>query len=165
MYLAPNQVFRNPSARGRYLFDAVVTPFAAAGAPVAEAPAYELRAYEALPQLLSATPSYDLATKELTVSGRLLADGRPREALDVDIYEAVNPNGADWKELGTAVTGQDGSYAFSTALASFGRGYVYTAVADSNTPTCPGASAQPAGCASISTDGGTSAIAKVAVRL
>jgi hypothetical protein len=178
LYLEPGQVFRNPGKRGIYLFDGVVTPFAAAtpvstttppaepdtSAPPTQAPPYELRAYEALPQQLTATARYDTATKALVISGNLEADGRARENVEVQVFGASTPDAVKWANLGLTTTGNGGSYSLNKRLNSLRYPYVYSYAPDSNSAICSSRSAEPAGCASTSTDGRASSAVKVAVR-
>jgi hypothetical protein len=161
--LTPEQVFRNPGKHGTYLFDGVVTPFQAADSSTAPS-SYELRAYEVLPQLLTATTNYAQQAQLLTVTGKLQADGRARKNTWIHVYAANSDQALNWADLGTAVTGSDGSYSFTTRLTKLRYHFVYTSVDPSGGATCPGTSAQPAGCASTSSDGRSSLIAKIAVR-
>jgi hypothetical protein len=178
LYLTPNQVFRNPGRHGNFLFDGVITPYqtttsttatdgtttpdeatSATNAP----PSYELRAYEVLPQLLTATPTYSQTNQQLTVTGKFQVDGKARKYTWVHVY-AGNDKALSWVDLGTAVTRQDGSYTFTTRLPKLQYSYLYTKVTGSSQATCPGTSSQPAGCASTSSDGRSSLLAKIAVR-
>jgi hypothetical protein len=163
VYLTPEQVFRNPGKHGTYLFDGVVTPYAA-GDSSTGSPSYELRAYQVLPQLLTATPNYSQKSQMLTVTGKLEADGRARKNTWIHVYAAVSDQALKWADLGTAVTARDGSYSFTTRLTKLHYGYVYTNVDASGGATCPGTSIQPGGCASTSSDGRSSLIAKIAVQ-
>jgi hypothetical protein len=160
LYFEPDQVFRNPGKQGNYLFDGVVTP--SSDADSASQPlAYELRAYQPLPQILTAAPTFDSSTKTLTVTGKLQANGRARGSVYVEIHGAMNPDAVTWANLGLATTLANGSYTLTRKFGAFKYSYVYASVDDQNAPTCPGRSAQPQGCASISTDGRDSAVSKI----
>jgi hypothetical protein len=160
VYFAPDEIFRNPARHGTYLFDAVVTRFGAEGAPD-PASAYELRGYQPLPQRLTVVPSYAKGTKLLTVTGKLDADGKPRKGLSVRFYAATTQSAANWTNVGSTLTRRDGGFTFTRKFSSLRYAYVYAVAEDLNSPTCPGASAQPAGCASTSTDGRSSAAVRI----
>ncbi len=160
LYFTPNEIFRNPAQHGLYLFDGVVTPFSDTDAATTPS-SYEIRAYETLPQVLTATPNYDPATKTLTVTGKAVADNRLVKGASVELYAANSADAINWKDLGSAVTGADGSYSFSTKLNSLHYTYLYANIEGGNQPACPGTSSQPAGCASTSADGGSSVLEKI----
>jgi len=164
VYFTADQLFRNPGTHGAYLFDGVVTPFASDGTTANTAGDYELRAYESMPQLLTASPTYDSKTKTFSVTGTLTANGRARGLVDIRVYGAPTANDSNFALLGSTTTSSTGSYSFSKRIATLKDTYVYTLVSDSFSATCPGTSSQPAGCASISYDGRSSLLAKV-VRL
>jgi hypothetical protein len=163
LWFAPDEIFRNPGRHGNYLFDAVVTQLGAEGSPNADS-AYELRGYQELPQILTVDSTYDQSTKLLTATGKLAADGKPRKALSLEFYAAATQDAVNWKDLGTTVTGNDGAFTFTKKLASLNYHYVYVVADDLNAPTCPGNSAQPAGCASTSIDGRSSIPVEIATR-
>ena len=151
IYFTMENVFRNPSHNGKYLFDVVVTPFASDGTGDASS-AYELRGWEYLPQLLSATTTFDPATKTLTVTGTLGADGKPRAGINVHIWAGASSDVDTMKEIGVAVTKGNGSYVFTRRFAtppkweiSYVHHYQYE--------TCAGRSFAPGGCASYTIDG------------
>jgi hypothetical protein len=156
---ATNGVFRNPSRPGQYLFSAALTPFAVDGHAIDSAE-YELRAYEALPQILTATPSYDAATKTFTVSGLLVANKNPRPRINVHIYVGQTNNGQQLKELAMTPTQNSGEYTFSTKLALAPR-YVLSLVNPYRYRGCAEPPRAPAGCLSHSIDGATSPVIAV----
>lgn len=160
LYLNLNQFFRNPGHGGNFLFDGAVSLLGSDAA--GPGTAYELRAYEPLPQALAATATYAPATKELSVSGSYKANGKTSEGFTVDVYAATSANAVNWKMLGTTQTVSNGSYTFVKKFGAFPYHYLYTEVEGTNGPTCPGTSNQPQGCASISTDGRSSAATKIA---
>jgi hypothetical protein len=150
------EVFSNPARAGSYLFDATVTPFAADGTANTEA-AYELRAYQRLPQRLTAVAVYRRRTKTLSVSGTLVADGKARVGVNVHVY--AGQTGEVSKQIGVAVTGRGGTYHLQkrTAVApkfllSQVNPYIYE---------CAGTSAAPAGCVSSTIEGTDSNLVRV----
>ena len=159
VYFDTSAVFRNPVSAGRYVFSGIVTPFDAAGAQNA-AGAYELRAYEDLPQLLDSVATYDDATKTLKVTGTLTAAGKARVGINVHIFTGLSKNGNAMKHVGSVETAKNGAYVFTKKL-TVRPVYLYTGVNNYGFLSCPGTSAAPAGCASYSIDGRSSLIGKV----
>ena len=151
-------VFGNPSAAGRYVFSALVTPFASDGT-ASTAAAFELHAVEDLPQTLSAVARYNQSTKAFTVRGTLRANGAARAGINVHVYAGRTH---DPKEVGVAVTQSNGSYVFTKRLATAPT-YAVGSVNHYWRVGCVGASTAPAGCASQTIDGTSSPLIKVPV--
>ncbi len=143
-------VFQNPLTAGNYLFDAVVTPFAADGTPNT-ATAYEFQGYEDLPQVLTAHPTYDPATKTFVVSGVSRINGKPRVGVNVHIWVGRTSITATMKDIGVAVTGSNGSYSFKKKLTAAPK-WMLGEVDHYYRIICTGKS-QPGGCVSWTTDG------------
>lgn len=151
VYFATRDVFRNPTKPGNYRFSAMVTPWGANGKPDPTT-RYELRGTQPLPEDALPKPVYDPATKTLTVTGTLLAAGRPRVGINVHIFGGQTSDYAKQKELGYTTTRSGGAYTFSRRLGLPPK-WVYAYVYHYRYPICAGASSAPAGCASSSTDG------------
>lgn len=141
-------VFRNPYAAGNYLFDAVVTPFAADETP-SPATAYEVQGYEDLPQVLTAHATYDPAKKTFAVSGVSRINGKPRVGVNVNIWVGQTPT--NMKDIGVAVTGSSGSYTFKKKLTAAPK-WMLGVVDHYYHVICAGTT-QPGGCVSWTTDG------------
>jgi hypothetical protein len=152
--------FTNPTSPGRYMFDAIVTPFAADGSPSASS-AYELRAYEPLPRALTTAPTYNPRTKVFAVSGVLTIQGKLAAGVPVAIFNAGVKAGPVF--VGSATTGTGGKYTFKKRLARAPK-YEYSLAAPYVSASCPAPSPAPAGCVSLSTDVTNSATRKVALR-
>ena len=161
-YLQVNGVFRNPAVHGDYLFDAVVTPFAADGTPNMSI-AYELQGYEDLPQLLTATAVYHQATKTLVVTGASHENGRARTAVRVHVLVGRTQDYAAMTEIGFALTGADGRYAFGKKL-SVAPKFVAGHVDHYYKVICTGVAAAPAGCVSETWDGRSTYVVPVVVK-
>ena len=146
----------------RHTFAGVVTPFASDGTP-SPATAYEFRAYEDLPQTLTATATYRAATKTLTVIGALRAAGAPRAAINVHVWAGrTSIPGLNDKDVGFAVTKTNGSYVFTKRLAR-APAYAYAYVNHYWGTGCAGVSTAPSGCISSTTDGRGSTMIKVQI--
>jgi hypothetical protein len=156
-----NGIFRNPVNPGNYLFDAVVTPFAADGTP-STATAYEFQGYEDLPQILTAKPTYDPRTKAFAVSGVSELKGTPRVGVKVKVWVGQRSDGSAMKQIGTTVTGLDGSYSFKKKLGLAPR-YMVGEIDHYYHVICSGTT-QPGGCVSWTVDGRDTYITKVAQR-
>lgn len=148
-------VFTNPASARAYVFDTLVTPFAADGSPSATT-AYELRSYETLPRTLTAVAIYDAGTRILTVSGVLKIRGKPKGGARVDIAAGLS----SLRLVGFARTGRRGRYTFRRRL-SRAPLYAYSFTESHAYAACPGPSPAPAGCVSYSTDGAGSATVPV----
>jgi hypothetical protein len=150
------EVFSNPARAGSYLFDATVTPFAADGTANTAA-AYELRAYQLLPQRLTAVAVYERRTRTLSVSGTLVADGKARTGVNVHVY--AGQTGEVSRQVGVAVTGHGGAYHLRKRLAVAPK-FLLSQV-DPYVYECAGTSAAPAGCASKTVEGTDSPLVRV----
>ena len=159
IYFNTRDVFRNPSRPGIYRFSAMVIPAAADGTPDPTT-RYELRGTQPLPETANPTAVYDPATKTLTVTGKLVAAGRPRVGINVHIYAGSSNDYDKFSEVGTAVTAGGGAFSFSRKLVK-GPRYAYTYVDHYRYAICSGPSSAPAGCASQSIDGLGSPIVRV----
>jgi hypothetical protein len=157
-----DETFTNPATAGRYVFTGLVTPFAADGTP-SPATAYEFRAYEDLPQTLTASATYRVATKTFTVTGVLRAVGAPRTGINVHVWAGQTsvPRLGD-KDAGLAVTKTNGSYVFTKRLAR-APAYSFTYVNHYWGAGCAGVSSAPSGCVSYTIDGRDSNLAKVRI--
>lgn len=163
VFFSVDGVFRNPANAGNYLFDAVVTPFAADGTP-STGTAYELRGWEDLPQILTATPIYNRSTKTLTVTGVSQIQGKPRAAVRVHVYVGQTQNAADFTDVGYTATGAGGRYTFTKKLATAPK-FMVSGVNHYYWLICRGkASTEPGGCTSETLDGRDSYLTKVVVR-
>ncbi len=145
IYLDADGVFTNATTTGRYVFNAVVTPYGADGLPNPTA-GYEIRGYDDLPQTLTATAKYATATKIFTVTGTLQAKGAPRGAINVHIYVGQTSNPLTMHEAGYAVTDSAGRYTYTTRLATAPR-YATGFVNHYWGPDCTGSTTPPAGTA------------------
>ena len=154
-------VFRNPLMAGNYLFDGVVTPFAADGTPNAVT-AYEFQGYEDLPQVLTANPTYDPATKIFVVSGVSRLNGKPRAGVNVHIWAGQTRINATMKEIGVTVTGPSGAYTFKKKLVPAPK-YMVGVIDHYYHVICSGTS-QPGGCVSWTTDGRDTYVTRVVGR-
>jgi len=154
----PENSFATPAHAGRYLFDATVTPFGPDGS-VNTSAAYEMRAYEVLPQVLTAKVSYDARTRLFTASGKYTSEGKPTAGKHIEIDVGTTPR--SFAKVGDVVTTAGGAYLFHKRLSGAPR-YAYSQLEANSYEVCSGASPAPAGCASYSI-GGT-ASAAIAVR-
>jgi len=102
-------VLTNAATAGLATWRAFVTPFAGTQ--------FEVRSLVALPQTLTFKPSFSARRKALTLTGRLLAAGRPRPQVNVHIAVATRTDLADARELGVARTQADGRYSFTWPVA------------------------------------------------
>jgi hypothetical protein len=156
-----NDGLTSPVRLGRYVLDAIVTPFAADGSPDPSS-AYELRAYEILPRALSAASTYNPATHVLTVTGVLTYQRKPSSRVPIDVSAGTSRAGL-LPTVGYTRTAAGGKYTFRKKLARAPR-YAYAEVDDYEYSSCPGSSPAPAGCLSYSLDGVLSATIRVRVR-
>lgn len=156
--LAPAAVliFKNPAAAGTYVWDALATPFDAAGAPD-PARAYELRANEPLPQTLTIHPTYSSKAHVMTVGGRLTANGSPRGGIVIHVFGG--PNGSTQNEIGSATTTRTGSWIFHRKTSK--PPVVASAGVQFSVAPCQGTPTAPGGCMNESTDGTFSEIVLV----
>jgi hypothetical protein len=160
VYFGTSSVFRNPTRRGVYRFNAHVVPLGADGTPAAAAQ-YEIRADEPLPEDVSVTSaSYDRMSHVLTLGGDVHANGKPRVGINVHIFAGQSADSGNMNEIGVTVTKPDGTFAYTRKIlippadvAAFVHHYDYA--------SCRSASSAPGGCASESTDGAFSASVKV----
>ena len=159
VYFHMDGIFRNPVNSGKYLFDAVVTPFAADGTP-STATAYELQGYEDLPQILTAKPAYDPRTKVFTVTGVSSLNGVPRSGVEIDIWVGQTSDGLTMKQVGSAITGLNGSYSFKKKL-TLAPKYMIGELGHYFHVICSG-STEPGGCVSWTVDGRDTYITAVA---
>ncbi len=159
IYFYTRDVFRNPSMTGVYRFSAMVIPASADGTPDPTT-RYELRGTQPIPETVDPTAVYVPATKTLTVTGKLVAAGRPRVGINVHIYAGSSSDYEKFSEVGTAVTAGGGAFSFSRKLVK-GPRFAYAYVDHYRYQICSGASSAPAGCASQSIDGLGSPIVKV----
>jgi hypothetical protein len=160
--------FTNPPTLETYVWDALLTPYDAAGAPSPRS-AYELRADARLPEGLTIAATYAQRTHKLVVQGKLQAADltsinvmTPRSHVEVQILALVSGNVVP---LGTATTGQYGGYTFAKKLAKapahlFGFVDVYFWV------PCyaPAASTAPAGCPGQTESATTSATIRPVIK-
>jgi hypothetical protein len=145
----PASSIATPSHPGKYLFDATVTPFASDGS-ASPPTAYEVRAYETLPQDLTAAPTYDPRTKMLSVSGKLTVQGKGAAGKQIEIDGG--PTTKLFKKVGVATTLAGGVYLFKKRFATMPR-FVYSQIEAESYGVCSGSSAAPGGCASYSLGG------------
>lgn len=156
VYLQTSSVFRNPARPGTYRFSARVTPLGADGRP-ATASEYELRADEPLPEDVTLTSAqFDRETHRLTVSGTVVADGRPRVGVNVHVYVGQTSNVDDMTQVGIAVSNAGGAYTLARRIL-IPPVYVLAYVHHYEFDHCASRSSAPAGCKSESTDGDESA--------
>lgn len=159
VYFHMDGIFRNPVAAGKYLFDAVVTPFAADGTP-STATAYELQGYEDLPQILTAKPTYNPRTKIFTVTGVSSLNGTPRSGVEIGIWVGQTQDGLNMKQIGSALTSLSGSYSFRKKL-DVAPKYMIGELNHYYHVICSGSS-QPGGCVSWTVDGRDTYVTAVA---
>lgn len=145
-----DNVFRNPATAGKYLFDAIATPFAADGTP-STGTAFELQGFEYMPQTLTAKTTYNTKTKVFTVSGVSKLDGNPRVGVNVHVWAGKSAVTSSMREIGTTVTGAGGVYHLTKKL-SWAPKWMYGHIDHYYHSICDG-SAAPAGCVSSTTDG------------
>jgi hypothetical protein len=155
----PKLSFATPSVGGKYLFDAVVTPFAPDGTADASG-AYELRAYEDLPASLTATATYSRSARTLTVRGTLKVAGKTPGGASIKVRALSSINAATSTLLGQTLTNARGGYVFNKRLAAPPK-YLFSETTPTGYAACSGTSPQPAGCASYSVDGTGSSGVKV----
>ncbi len=148
-------VVKAPVRFGRYLFDAIVTPFAANGSPD-PSHAYEMRGASNIPFRLNVTDVvYHAKTKTFIATGLVLAANKPVVGDPIDIFGMPSKFDIDIVHLyriGTARTGPGGKFLFKTTLA---RAPVWVTIRDPGrvTSMCPGHPTAAAGCVSSSTVG------------
>ncbi len=153
-------VFRTPTTPAKYLFDATVTPFAADGTP-STGTAYEMRAYEVLPESLTATATFHRSTHTLNVTGTMRVQGKPRRGATVDVLGAQNANSFG-KQVGSSTTRANGTYSLARRVAQ-PPPFVWTQVQATAYQACNGTSPAPGGCASYSIDGAESPSVSVTI--
>jgi hypothetical protein len=149
-YFEPDQAFRTPGHAATFLFRATVSPLASAGGPDASQ-AYEMKAYEPLPQILTVSPLYTPATKTLTVTGVLRTGGRSYAGVAVYVYAGRTANVDAMSTLGHTTTGKGGAYTFTRRLVRAPR-FSYADIDYGVGSNCPGSSSAPLGCASYTVD-------------
>jgi hypothetical protein len=151
LYFNTRDVFRNPSKPGNYRFSAIVSPVGSDGIPDPTT-RYELRGFQPLPETAAPTAVYDPTTRLLTVTGKLVAAGRARVGINVHIYAGSSTDYEKLVEVGYAATTAGGAYTFVRKLSNAPL-FAYAYVEHYRNAICSGASSEPAGCASQSTDG------------
>jgi hypothetical protein len=155
--LSTRGVFTNPPTSGFYVWSALVTPFDAVGGLDARA-VYELRADEPLPQTLTIKATYTTKTKQLLARGALLANGKPREGIEVHFEGGASLSAAP-RELAVATTQANGAWVVRMRVAKPPK--LVAASVHFYSGRCEDApSTAPAGCANESIDGAfTNAVA------
>jgi len=159
IYFAMDNMFKNPTVAGRYLFDGVVTPFGSDG-NASPTTAYELQAYALLPQILTATATYNRTTKIFTVSGVSIADGKPRVGVNVHVYAGRSESTT--KLIGAVLTGPGGKYRFTKKL-PIAPVVTYGHIDHYYHQFCSGTS-QPGGCVTDTTDGRSTFLTRVKIQ-
>jgi hypothetical protein len=159
LYVELEQLFTNPAATGVYTWSSAVTRFTEAGAhdPTSW---YELRADESLPQRITAKATWVRTTKRLTVTGRVMAAGEPRDGIRVHVYAGPDPDSL--REIGTPLTSSTGTYTLRLKKATAPR-YVASDV-HYYSFDCLEPSTAPGGCASQSVDGTLGDVVRVTVK-
>jgi hypothetical protein len=152
----PENLFTTPSRNGHYVFDAIVTAFGAGGA-ASPTTAYELRSHAYFPYIVTASASYNPATRLLTVSGKVSVLGKPKAGMTVDVSAGASTQSDP--TVGSATTAAGGKYVFKKRLAKPPR-YAYTDTRALQYP-CLGSSPAPAGCRSAVMDNSGSDAARV----
>jgi hypothetical protein len=135
--------FTNPPKQGVYVWRVYETPFTLGTATADPAQTVETNARNQLPQLLTLRAGYDAAAKKAVLSGRLVAEGKPRAGINVHFESAPKADARLLKPFGVARTGADGTFTFQKrALRTL---YVYAFV-NPYFGICTGATTAPGGC-------------------
>jgi hypothetical protein len=142
-----------PSARGSYVWRAVVAPLAPDQRTILATSAYELRAAVLVPHKLTLAGRY--LNHAALLHGTLRASGQPRPGVPVTLIKlvrTVTPDGARFHDVAVAAmrTKANGAYAFRVPLRK-SAGFI--AIASATERACTGAALAPRGCLNMTTAG------------
>jgi hypothetical protein len=102
---------KSQPASGSHAWRLLVTPYLYGTATPDDASTFEVRTRVLVPHVLTLKASYEAKAKTLFVSGRLLALGRPRAGVEVDlVVEAEDPFWGFQFNFWTVKTKADGTY-------------------------------------------------------
>jgi hypothetical protein len=132
---------------GQNVWHAFITPFAPGSAAVDTTGTIEVRCVEPLPHSFTKVKvTYSKMTKKVTISGSLLAGGKPRAGVRVHVDAGPKPAFESFKPWGLATTGANGSFTIVKPLPKTLYAFVYVnpyfAI-----PCQTGPSTAPKGCA------------------
>ncbi|HEU0303526.1 MAG TPA: hypothetical protein VFR32_03000, partial [Gaiellaceae bacterium] len=149
-----------PSATGRYVWSAHVTPFAPDGPAGDPAAAYELRSGVLVPHRLTIRARYDLDSDVAVLRGRLTGAAQARAGVKVFFAGFTGPNFSGFRMLGSARTDAKGAYVFRARIAER---TTFVAAADARAKPCSNApSTAPFGCLAETTSPPPSVSAAIA---
>jgi hypothetical protein len=140
-----------PTARGSYLWRALVTPLAVDRKTPRPARTFELRAATPVPNRLTLGANVQRAAHTAVLYGRLTGNGAPRGHTAISIVglvRRVTPTGivVDDHVVAHTMTTESGSYRVRLPLK---RATTFSAVARETVSRCHGAAVAPAGCVSL----------------
>src|SRR6185295_17720180 len=98
LYVVLESVLTNPSTAGLYWWSTRITPLAATG--VADpATAYDLQGGEPLPETLTLKSVWNPKKHLLTLSGKLVASGKPRPATRIHLFGGATADPDKMREI------------------------------------------------------------------
>jgi hypothetical protein len=144
-----------PSATGRYVWRAVVTPLAPDHRTAVDDRTYELRALVPVPHRLTLRGRYVARSRTAVLTGRLADGGIPRGGVRIQfisLVRRITPSGVrvDDAYAGSVRTSASGAYTFRKRIR---RTTGFVAFVDDRIGACTEPSSAPAGCVSMTTAG------------
>lgn len=132
-----------PSASGRYVWSALVTPTHPGSLDAAPSRAFEVRSLVAIPRVRTLRSKHDAPSQSVVLSGRLLTLGQPEAGVSIGLTAYV-PSTEDFILLATSGRMQPASSRFVRV----DRTTKYTASVSSQLGSCTAPSNAPGGCVS-----------------
>ena len=156
-------VLTPPARSGTYVWRVLVTPYVDGTTTPDPAATYEAPTHVFVPHVLSERARYRSRSRQLVVTGRLVAAGHPRRRVLLDVV--AGPRGGVLRLLGHTRTGNDGRYSLVTRVSEGRRPRVVDVwvVRREQTGLCQGSSPAPAGCVDNSVSPPPSALARVRI--
>jgi hypothetical protein len=123
-------ILKSPAAKGEYVWRALVTPYGADEVPLASGTS-EVQTLVVLPQVLTLAARFDAKRRVVTLSGSLMAGGRPRSDTIVRFWTGTDAKFSHSASFGFTRTDARGRFTFTKALKktswfdAFVRSYIY----------------------------------------
>jgi hypothetical protein len=151
-----------PTAPGRYLWSAVVTPTGPLSVTPEPSRAFEVRAIVPLPRVLTLRAKHDPKAKTVLLSGRITSQGAPEAGVPVE-FNAFDddPDSLLSSSFGPVLTNANGEFQVRRRVE---RSTQFTASVKDQPRACSGPTSAPAGCVSETVTVPDPASATVVVR-